>query len=362
LSIVQRNMLLKNMDFKSIFIVDTSAIVLSGITAISLALFGFGVWCLVLQSVMINLLSTLFLWLFSPWRPSFVFDKKALGDLFHFSANMLGFNISNFFINNTDKILIGRLTGSSQLGVYTRAYQLMLLPINQISGVMTRVMFPALSLIQNDKKKVKEIYLRSTRVIALVTFPLMMGLMVVAKPFTLTLFGEKWLGIVPLLQIFCLAGIGQSIGTTTGWLYTSQGRTDVMFKWSLFAGSIRIISMVIGLHWGITGVAAAYVIGGYTFLTYPGWTIAGRLINLRFSEMVLNLAQPFLCATLMGTIVFLSGIILPCTLPQWALLTTQIVLGILAYLVLIHFLKIKGYAELRLFIAQNWTTAIGKDK
>ena len=353
LGIIHWNLLLKNMDFRSIFIVNTTSTLLSGLVAITLAIFGFGVWCLVVQSVMVNILSMLLLWHFSPWRPSFQFDRHALKEIISFSANMLGFNVTNFLINNTDKLLIGRLTGSQQLGIYSRAYQLMVLPINQISGIMTRVMFPALSVIQENKEKVKEVYLRSTRIIALVTFPLMMGFVILARPFTLSLLGPKWVDIVPILQVFCLAGIGQSIGTTTGWLYTSQGRTDIMFKWSLCAGAIRISSMIIGLRWGIVGVAAAYVISGYTLLTYPGWSIAGKLVNMRFGEMLLNLRKPFFCAIIMSAVIFSMSLAIPSSWNSWFQLGVLTIIGFTSYIFLIHFYKIEGYVELRSFIVQE---------
>jgi hypothetical protein len=87
-------------------------------------------------------------------------------------------------------------------------------------------------------ERVKDMYLKSISFISLVTFPLTLGLLVVSQSFVLALFGDKWAEIIPILQVFCLLGLIQSIGTTVGWIYQSQGRTDIMFRWGLVSGSI----------------------------------------------------------------------------------------------------------------------------
>ena len=353
LNIVQRNLMMKAMDFKRIFIVDTSAAALSGLTAIAAAASGMGLWSLVIQQILLALSSTVLCWGLSSWRPSLSFDPKALKDLSGFSANLLGFSIFDYLMNNVDKLLIGRFIGSGPLGIYTRAYQLMMLPVNQVSSVVTRVMFPALSVIQDDKEKVKQIYLRATRMIALVTFPAMVALLVLARPFVLAVLGEKWSGVVMILELFCLTGLGHSIGTTTGWIYYSQGRTDIMFKWGVFAGTVRLIAMILGLRWGIMGVAFSHVISTYVILTYPGWRLAGSLINMRFTEMTFNLLAPLLCAGAMGIFLALLGFSLPPDWPPWAYLAIQIPAGIAVYGVLVHLLKIKAYVDLKDFFLQE---------
>ncbi len=112
-------------------------------------------------------------------------------------------------------------------------------------------------------QRVKDMYLKSISVISLVTFPLTLGLLVVSQSFVLALFGDKWAEMFPILQVFCLLGLIQSIGTTVGWIYQSQGRTDIMFRWGLVSGSIFIISFVVGLRWGALGVAVAYTVANF---------------------------------------------------------------------------------------------------
>ena len=154
------------------------------------------------------------LWVIAPWRPDLSLRWDALRDLSKFSLNLVGFSIFNYWTRNGDNLLIGRYVGSAALGIYARSYTILLVPVWQISGIISNVMFPALSAIQKDVEQVREIYLSSISIISLATFPLTLGLLVVSRSFVFALFGEKWAAMIPILQVFCLLGMIQSIGTT----------------------------------------------------------------------------------------------------------------------------------------------------
>lgn len=354
LNIVQRTLFRKNLNFRRLAQIQITSIFVGGLTAIIMAFRGLGVWSLVAQSLVVTTISMILMWWFSPWRPSFSFDTKSLKELLGFSSNLLGFDIFNYWARNLDNLLIGRFIGSSALGIYSCAYKLMILPISQISGIISQVMFPVLSIIQNDIERVKRIYLRSTRSIALITFPVMTGLFVVANPFILSIYGAKWAGVIPILKILCLIGVVQSVGTTVGWIYTSQGRTDIMFKWGIFSGVVRAILFVIGLRWGVIGVALCYVIGSYLILLYPGWAIPGKLIGMRFIEMLKNLSGPFFCSVVMGVVIWALGFILLQNQPPWISLTVQVPIGIILYISLIHFFKVRSYIETLELVTEYW--------
>jgi PST family polysaccharide transporter len=352
LGIVHRNIMIRAMDFRGLFIIETTAVVVAGVVAVAGAVTGWGVWSLVAQSLVFTAVYTLMLWRLSTWRPVLSVDGAAVRELWGFSSNLLGYNVLKFSDRNLDNLLIGRFIGPGALGIYARAYGLMLLPIDQVSTVLTRVMFPALSVLQGDLDSVKRIYLRATRAIALVSFPMMLGLLVVADPLILTMYGEKWRGAVPLIQIFCLTGLSQSIGTTVGWIYNSLGRTDIQLQWAVFTFVVRSISFVIGLKWGVFGVTVAYVASDYV-LFYPSWVIPGRLIGMNVGEIVGNVAKTFLCAATMAAAVWLLGLLLPPQWPSWALLAAQVPAGVISYLGLIHFLQVEAYLELRALAAEQ---------
>jgi PST family polysaccharide transporter len=292
-------------------------------------------------------------WTISSWRPQFLFRKNAIQELLRFSGNLLGFNLVNYWTRSADDLLIGKFVGSAGLGIYTKAYGLMLLPVRQITSVISDVMFPALSRIQNDIDRVRRVYLRANRIIGFVTIPMMCGLMAVAHPFVLALFGPKWEAVVPVLQILCFVGVKQPVGSTTGWIYQSQGRTDWMFRWNVVVSTVTILSFVIGVQWGVIGVATAYAIRSYV-VWYHGISIPGRLIDMTFGDFVQNLAGIFACAVVMAGAVYALGLALPPEWPHWLHLLTQVPAGVVIYWALVHSFGVQAYRETFDLLVEQW--------
>jgi PST family polysaccharide transporter len=255
LNIVQYSLLRKQLAFRRIFWIQALAVFVSGAAAVHMAFSGFGVWALVTQTLVFTTTTAIILWTIAKWHPRFVFEWQAIKDLLGFSGNYLGFNVLRYWTKNTDNLLIGKYIGSSALGIYGRAYGLMLMPVAQVNRVLTQVMFPALASIQDDIRRVRQIYLQATRIIALASFPLMIGLFVVAESFVLLVYGPRWYAMVPILRILCLVGLLQSISTTAGWIYISQGRTDILFRWGLLVSVVRVTGFIIGLRWGLIGLS-----------------------------------------------------------------------------------------------------------
>jgi len=347
---VKLALLQKAMDFRTLAAAQLTATVLSGLVAIYLAFSGFGVWSIVAMYVASAAVNVAVLWIITPWRPDFSLRWDAVQDLSKFSRNFVGFSAFNYWARNGDNLLIGRFVGSAALGIYARSYTILLLPVWQVSGVITNVMFPALSAIQKDVKRVRELYLSSISVISLVTFPLTLGLFVVSRSFVLALFGDKWAAMIPLLQIFSLLGAIQSISTTVGWIYTSQGRTDIMFRFGLISGSIFIISFFVGLRWGALGVAVAYTIANF-LLWYPTWSIPARLIDLDFVTMLRRLAPTFYGAGTMAFAVWVLGLVLPNGWSYATHLALQVAFGAIVYWIFVRSLRLDAYKIASRFVA-----------
>lgn len=119
--------------------------------------------------------------------------------------------------------------------------------MSQITGTFTAVMFPVLSRLQTQPDRVKDIYLRTISLIALLTFPVMLGLLVISEHFVIGLLGPQWAGMIPVFQILCLVGMVQSIASTVGWIYQSQGRTDWMFRWGILGVTLMVLSFGVGI-------------------------------------------------------------------------------------------------------------------
>lgn len=356
----QSALLIKEMRFKELAVIETASSLIGGAVGITMVLIGFGVWSLVIQVLVFKIISVIITWKFCSWRPGLFLDLRAVKDLLGFGLNLLGFDVLNYWMRNLDNLLIGRFIGSAGLGIYSRAYNIMLWPINQLSGVISRVMFPTLSILQDNLEKVRKVYLQINRMIAFITFPLMIGVFVLAKPFVLGIFGQKWQELVPVLRILSLNGIMQSVGTTVGLIYNSQGRTDLQFKWGIFAGIIIACSFFVGLHWGIIGVATAYTLSCYLILWYPAWAIPGRLINLRFSDMARNLSGCFFCAVIMALTLWLLGNFLPQNWPNLIYLAIQMPFGAGVYFLSASLFRIKAYREIKGLIIERWNLCFTK--
>jgi O-antigen/teichoic acid export membrane protein len=346
LCVVQIALLNREMRFQIFAWIQIGSNIISGLVGLGLALCGMGAWSLVGQTLGVSAVTLAVSWRLGKWRPVFSFELRACKELFSFSAYVLGSGIVNYWARTLDQLIVGRFAGPVALGIYSRAYTLMLMPLNQVSRAIGRVMFPALSAIQDDKPRAKRIYLKSISVIALITFPMMIGLFAVSDHFILALLGDKWAGAIPVFKIFCWVGLLQSISTTAGWIFYSQGRTGTDFALTASFTAFYALAFVIGIHWGIMGVAWAYAIGNL-ILWYPSWAIPGRLVALTFSEMIRTLSPAFFCALSMGSIIWGLGRLLPDGMAHWKYLIIQIPVGIVVYFILVVGLKLDSWQEVR---------------
>lgn len=333
LGMIHLALLAREMNFKKIALLETISVFLAGVMSVVMAILGFGVWSLVFQNVASAVITAALLWIFCGWRPRLICRWKPIKDMFFYGLNLMGFNIINYFSRNLDNLLIGRFIGSLALGVYNLAYRVFLFPLYAISSVVGRVMFPALSSIQDQKVLVREAYIRATRIIALVTFPMAIGLLVAAPQFVRVFFGDKWARATFIIQILALVGLIQSVATTVGWIYQSQGRTDTMFRWSVFATAATTLAFIIGLKWDIEGVAIAYAITNIA-LIYPAFYIALRLIDLKVHRYFRSLSSIAASAAIMGIAAYSIRFLLERYLGQKDLLIFAIIVtsSIMIYL------------------------------
>ena len=346
-TVVQNALLSKAMDFRTRFWIEILGSAAAGISALVLAATGAGVWSLVGQSVVLTAARSLMLWRRSPWIPGWAFDPDAVWELMRFGRHLVAFNAVIYWENNVDKAVIGRLIGGPSLGIYNVAERIMRIPSTNLTGFASAVMFPALSAMQRDGDSMKRVYLQSNRLIALVTFPMMLGLLVLAEPTVLVVLGEKWRSAITIIRVLCLAGMAQSVYNTAGWIYLSNGRPDILLRVSIYALLARVVGVVVGMHWGILGIAWAYVLGVYACVLYPSWSAAGRLIGLRFLDTLKNVGGPFFCATAMAMVTWLVDRWLYAEHVLSVRLAVDVLAGIVAYGILIHLFRLQAWREIR---------------
>jgi O-antigen/teichoic acid export membrane protein len=345
LGTVPRALRRRRMELRVLAAVDVVATCLGGIVAVSLAASGAGVWSLLASSLLGTAVAAAILWAGCPWRPRAEFHGEACREVMRFSGGLVGFNMVNYWARNLDNLLIGWMLGAAALGVYARAYFLMLLPIYQVTSVIATAMLPALASIQEDRPRVKAVYLRSLGAIGLISAPAVIGLFVVADTLIPVLYGANWRGVVPVFRILCVASLLQAFCNPVGWIYTTQNRTDLMFRWGLFGSGVQVLAIGLGGCGGtLSSIAVAYVIACVAIL-YPCLAIPGRLIGLTFREIVSTIVGAIVCSFVMGLLVYQVGRLLVGH-SMWTILAVQIAAGIFSYWAMIHVLRLRAYTDL----------------
>lgn len=349
---VHRTLLAKKIDFKNIAIVEAGVAAFSGIASIMLAFFGFGVWSLVIGSLMGSLGRSIVLWIICPWRPSTIFDMKSFKELFGFGKNVMGSRILNYIDSNADYLLIGKFLDATSLGLYTLAYQMAIFPLSKISSIIARVSFPAFSAIQNDNAKLRMGYLKLIKYTSLITFPLLAGLAVIAPELITIVIGEKWIRMILPLQILCISGALKSIGTHVGSILLSKGRSDIQFKWNIFTSIIIPSAILIGVRYGIVGVAMAVTIMSLSlFLIIQ--KITNSLIDLNLYDFFKALYPATICSIiLIISVLVFQRLSLFLFLQGNMSLISSIIIGAVFYVIAVRIIDNEGIKEIRTLIKQ----------
>ena len=303
LTAVQTNLLSKELKFKQKIIINWISIVIGYLVGFYLAFNNYGVWAIVWMTIVTALVNLILYWLSTSWFPSFFFNINKIKELSNFGFSVLGETSVNYWSRNFDNFIIARVLGSTELGLYTRAYSLMLLPLRNISSVITKVMFPAFSKKQDDIPSIKRYYLLIIKYIALLTFPAMIGLSLVSREFVLLFFGDTWKGMIPVLSILSLVGAIQSIFFLNGMIYNTLGRANIAFRISLLVNFVLIIAFLVGVNYGIVGMAWSYFIASL-LLFFPIYNTAIQQLNITLFEVFCNLKGIVFATIAMAILLF----------------------------------------------------------
>jgi len=295
---IHKILLIKKMEFGKLSVINILAAIVGGLASLILALLGLGVWSLVFGGLIATVLITPLVWHLEKWRPHLIFNRSCFKDLFCFSSYQLMFNVFNYLSRNLDNLIVGKYLGVNALGIYTMAYTLMMKPLQQISWSITTVLFPLFSSIQIDIARIRAAYLKVVKGIALITFPMMTGLMMVSREFILVIVGPKWEGVVLPLQVLCLVGALQSIGTTVGSIFNSLGRTDLQFKVGVISSVGHVVGFMVCIRWGLMGLVNGYLATNLIFGVITQFA-AVRLIHLSMKEFIMALKMPAINSVIM---------------------------------------------------------------
>ena len=327
LCIVQRTKLVKSINFKTQTIISISSVLTSGLVGIFLAYNDFGVWALCIQSILSSFSQFLLLSCFVRWRPKLIFSKQSFHEMFSYGSKILGASLIGVIYSNLYTIIIGKKFSSSTLGLYSRADHFVNFPSTNISAIISRVSLPVLSNIQNDNDKLVVAYRKVIKYASFIIFPLMIGLAAVAKPFILVVLSEKWIGVVPFLQILCLGYMIDHLNVLNLNLLYVKGRSDLVLKLEIIKKSIALTILFCTIPFGVLAMCC-----GRAFYTYIAVFIntyyTKKLVELSVWQQYRDILPYLFASTIMAIIVILSNSFISSVFIQ---LIVGILLGGLVY-------------------------------
>ncbi len=256
------------------------------------ALAGLSYWALVLNTLTTAAVRTVILFVASRFRPTAPRRGTGVRPMITVGGWYVGFSFLNYFSRNLDNVIIGKVLGKAALGFYARAYRLYLLPQTLVSGILGQVALPALSRLTGERERFLQAYLSILQVTVLTGSAVGGWLAVLAPEAILVVLGERWLPAVPIFRIFAAVGVLQPILSSTGWIYTSLGRTDRMFRWSFVPAILLSAGFAVGVHYGTLGVAWAYAIVWIGLLFLPGLAYCLNTVPIGLGYVLRRLLGP----------------------------------------------------------------------
>jgi O-antigen/teichoic acid export membrane protein len=306
ISIQHIALLTRQMRFSAIAAIDIGALSAGLCVAIFAAWRGAGYWAIVLNQLVFALVTIAGAWTACKWRPGRPVRGSGVRSMLTYGGNLTGHSFTTFFSQNMDNALIGKFWGAYQLGIYSRAYQMLLMPLGQINTPLAAVAVPALSRLADSPERYRAAYLSILEKIAMLTMPGVVFMIVTSDWLMLFLLGPQWREAGRIFMLLGIAAIIQPVSRTGLWLFITQGRSRELFKWGIVGAVLAVVSIVAGLPWGATGVAASYAITDLCITTPLFFWYIGRSGPVRTTDLYRTIA-PSAC-----TAICALGVLLLC--------------------------------------------------
>jgi len=328
---VHRSLFKKRLRFGKNFVPDVVQSLIKGVFSIGFAFAGLGAWSLVLGQIAGRIGEMFSYWAVSKWRPKLTFDVSKAKDLLNYGTGLLSISSLGVFLLNIDYLLVGRYLGAAALGVYTLAFRIPDLVIKEFYSTLAQVLFPIYARAKEDAEVFAQSVLGTMRYVSLVTVPIGLGLAIIAEPFIIVFFGEKWLEAVPVLRAISIYTLLTSFAFNIGDIYKARGRLQTLWWLTI----IRAVTLIPALYWAAT-VPATIMAVGWTymavslFLTILNLVVASRVFDISLPQVFGAFVPSLLGGGLMSAALLL---LLPylSTFPSWLQLLTMIPVGGLVY-------------------------------
>ena len=314
------------------------------VATLLLAMQGLGVWSLVFGTLVVELVRTLFCYVFYPWRPELSFSFSRVRDMVYFGSKVAVSRLIWYLSSNIDFLIAGRILGKTQLGYYAIALQFALIPLDKMVSIMSRVAFPAFSKV-HDPVLLRRYYVKFVSIVAFASFPACWGIFLIADSAVPLFLSEKWLPVIMPMQIVSMVTALRAIHTMNTPLEVAVGRPDVTIRNCTVNLLVMALSFYVGSSYGLEGLAYSWLIFPAVFVITTSFTL--RLLGVSFAAYAKELKHPFLgtgfmvLAALLGQKTFLANVGLVMHF------SGTVVLGIASYLLYYALFNREMFVEVR---------------
>lgn len=342
LGLVQTMLLTKEIDFKTQLKASALSTVISGIVAVVMAMRGYGVLSLVAQVLIGDALRVVLLWVYHDWRPVAAFSMTSLRELLPYGSKLFASGLLNSAFNEIYSLVIGRIYTPAALGLFTRAKQMQQLPVDNLCSIVGRVSFPVFAAVQQDKDQLKRGVRKAAQGLALINFPMMAGLAVIAHPLVVVLLTAKWEACVPYIQLLCVSGALYPLSLIHLNALSAQGRSDLFLRLEVIKKIILVAAIAITFRYGVKGLLLGNIVVAILSCAL-NCHYSVRLFGYSWKEQILDLSPYLGISTVMGGAVWLAGL-----LPlggELGRLAVQMAAGVTVYFLLCRICRLSAFAE-----------------
>jgi O-antigen/teichoic acid export membrane protein len=302
-SFVQETRLSKEMRFKILSIINIPSLVLGGAVSVIMALNGFGVWSIVAMQLVSRLAYVIQIWLFSKWKPQFIFNIIKVKKLLSFGSKLMFSEIIHIFYQNIYLVIIGKFYPLSSVGYYQNASNLVNTPSYTLSGALNLVAFPVFSSIQDDNRRLKAGFKKIIQHALFWVTPIFVLAGVLAEPLFRFVFTEKWLPAVPYFQWLCIVGIFTPINSFNLNILNVKGRSDLFLKLEILKKAIITIGIIAAIPFGIMALIIFQAVNSILMFLINSY-YSGRFIQYSILEQLKDVMSIFLLSIGVGIIIY----------------------------------------------------------
>lgn len=305
---IQWVLLTRKLNFRILAFIQMAATFFYGLSACLLAFRGYGVWSFIWATLIMEASRSIMFWISYRWRPLFKFSFVKFKELLSFATSCTGSGVLNYGINNFDNLMVGKCLGAAPLGFYNLAFNTVSQPQMRVVSQITSVAFPVYSRIKDDKERLREVYLKTIKMIAAISVPLIAIIFVATRDFVLVFYGPKWLPAVLPIKIMSLFGLIRALTSVAGPIFLSQGKPNIEFKLTVFRLFVFAGFVSYGVTRGINGVALAVLV--YSLVNFfPTFYLSNRLLDIKQSRFYAPVFKYFILCLVIIAILIMEELI-----------------------------------------------------